>query len=265
MIRACPLFSGSSGNSVFLSDGRTSLLVDAGQCCRTIENALSSIDVLPASLAAVLVTHEHIDHVRGVGVLMRRYHLPVYANEATWAAMRRDPNLGRIDPSLIHILPIGEKTAIGDMVVQSVSTPHDAVDPVGYRIAAAGREISVFTDLGYADEQLLASLCASDLVFFESNYDRDMLFGGPYPWQLKRRIDGEHGHLSNAACAVALQTLLRGGVSRYVLSHLSQENNTPALARAAAVDSLACCGAVDGRDFLLEVAPRFAPGRIWEL
>ena len=179
MIRACPLFSGSSGNSVFLSDGRTSLLVDAGQCCRTIENALSSIDVLPASLAAVLVTHEHIDHVRGVGVLMRRYHLPVYANEATWAAMRRDPNLGRIDPSLIHILPIGEKTAIGDMVVQSVSTPHDAVDPVGYRIAAAGREISVFTDLGYADEQLLASLCASDLVFFESNYDRDMLFGGP--------------------------------------------------------------------------------------
>lgn len=265
MIRACPLFSGSSGNAVYLSDGRTSLLVDAGQCCRTIENALSSIDVLPASLAAILITHEHIDHIRGVGVLMRRYHLPVYANEATWTAMRRDPNIGRIDPELIHILPIGEKTEIGDMCVQSVSTPHDAIDPVGYRVTAGQREVSVFTDLGFADPELLSSITSSDLVFFESNYDREMLFGGPYPWHLKRRIDGLKGHLSNSDCAAALQTLLQGGVARFVLSHLSKENNTPELARASAVDSLSSCGAAHGHDYLLEIAPRYTHGHIWEL
>ncbi len=265
MIRACPLFSGSSGNSVFLSDGRTSLLVDAGQCCRTIEQSLSSIDVMPASLAAVLITHEHIDHIRGVGVLMRRYHLPVYANEATWSAMRRDPNLGRIDPSLIHILPIGEKTLIGDLCVQSVSTPHDAVDPVGYRIGFGNREISVFTDLGYVDPALVESISSSDLVFFESNYDRDMLFGGPYPWHLKKRIDGKNGHLSNTDCSLALQSLLHAGVSRFVLSHLSKENNTPELARTAVVNGLSSAGAIDGSDYLLEVAPRFTPGKVWEL
>lgn len=265
MIRACPLFSGSSGNSVYVSDGRTSVLVDAGHCGRTIENALAAIDVLPASLAAILVTHEHIDHVRGIGVMMRRYHLPVYANEATWRAMHRSPALGRFDPALAHILPVGEKTEIGDLCVQSVSTPHDAVDPVGYRIASGNRNISVFTDLGHASPALTALLGDSDLLFFESNYDDDMLYNGPYPWHLKRRIGGSNGHLSNSDCAVALQSLLRGGVKRFVLSHLSQENNTPVLARSAAVAGLQSCGAVEGTDYLLEIAPRYTPGKIWEL
>lgn len=265
MIRACPLFSGSSGNAVFLSDGRTSLLVDAGQCCRTIENALSSIDVLPASLAAILITHEHIDHIRGVGVLMCRYHLPAYANEATWAAMRRDPNIGRIDPALIHILPTGIETAIGDMSVQSVSTPHDAVDPVGYRIKSGQREIAVFTDLGYVDPTLISSISNADLVFFESNYDREMLFGGSYPWHLKRRIDGARGHLSNVDSANALYALLQAGVTRFVLSHLSQENNTPDLARNTVHEALAQTGAIDGQDFVLSVAPRHRPGDIFTL
>jgi len=264
MIRACPLFSGSSGNSVYLSDGRTSVLVDAGQCCRTIEQSLAAIDVLPASLAAVLVTHEHIDHVRGVGVLMRRYHLPVYANASTWAAMRRDPSLGRIDPDLVHILPVGETAVIGDLCVQSISTPQDAVDPVGYRVQGGGRKVAGFTDLGHAEPGLLEWISDSDLAFFESNYDRDMLFGGPYPWPLKKRIDGKNGHLSNLDCATALQSLLRGGVTRFVLSHLSKENNTPELARAAVVEGLSECSAVDGSDYLLEVAPRFTPGRVWE-
>jgi phosphoribosyl 1,2-cyclic phosphodiesterase len=265
MIRACPLFSGSSGNSVYISDGRTSVLVDAGHCGRTIENALDAIDVLPASLAAILVTHEHIDHVRGIGVMMRRYHLPVYANEETWRAMRSSPALGRFDPALARILPVGEKTAIGDMCVQSVSTPHDAVNPVGYRIVYGNRNVSVFTDLGHASPALTTLLGDSDLLFFESNYDHDMLYNGPYPWHLKRRIGGGNGHLSNSDCAVALQSLLRSGVTRFVLSHLSQENNTPSLARAAAVAGLESCGAAEGNDYLLDIAPRYTPGKIWEL
>ncbi len=265
MIRACPLFSGSSGNSIYVSDGGTSVLVDAGHCGRTIENALAAIDVMPASLAAILVTHEHIDHVRGVGVMMRRYNLPVYVNEETWRAMCLSRGLGRIDTDLVHLYPSGANFRIGGLEVQSVTVPHDAADPVGYRISVAGRHVSIFTDLGHMTPDLTTVLAGSDLVFFESNYDSDMLYQGSYPWPLKRRIDGRHGHLSNADCAAVLPDLLRGGVKRFVLSHLSKENNTPALARASAVAALASCGAVEGSDYLLEVAPRYAPGRIWEL
>ncbi|HAL74903.1 MAG TPA: MBL fold metallo-hydrolase, partial [Clostridiales bacterium] len=172
-VKTCALRSGSSGNSILVSDGSTRLLVDAGVCARTIEQSLQEIGESSAAINGILVTHEHSDHIAGVGVMMRRYKIPVYANKATWQAMH--PTLGKIDESLIHILETGRKTVVGNLALTSFSTPHDAVDSVGYRIATAQGDISVFTDVGSLQDHLLEAVAGSRIVYIEANYDHAML------------------------------------------------------------------------------------------
>lgn len=262
-VKTCALRSGSSGNSILISDGSTRLLVDAGVCARTIEQSLSEIGESAASIDGILVTHEHSDHIAGVGVMMRRYKIPVYANKATWQAMR--PALGKIDDNLIHIIETGRQTEVGNLALTAFSTPHDAVESVGYRIATTQGDISVFTDVGSLQDHLLEAVAGSRIVYIEANYDHAMLMGGIYPAMLKHRIAGQFGHLSNDDCAAAVCRLLDAGTSHFVLSHISKDNNYPELALQTVSNSLMAAGALPGRDLLVEIAHRYAVSKLVSL
>ena len=262
MLRICPLFSGSSGNSTYIRSAESTLLIDAGVSGKRIQAAMSLIGSDCAEIDAVLLTHEHIDHMAGIGVIIRRYRLPLYLSRITWEAIQDLP-IGDIPEGSLHLFAPGDSFCIGDVSVKTFSVPHDAADSVGFRISGSASSVSFFTDIGEMKSEVLSEVAGSNAVFIESNYDREMLFGGPYPWPLKRRIDGNRGHLSNADCAKTAKALLGTGTQYFVLSHLSAENNTPAIAYETTAGHLASEGAVQGKDYKLQVAPRFSPGEPW--
>lgn len=255
-VKTCALRSGSSGNSIFIGSGETRILVDAGVCCRTIEESLAEIGEEAAKLSGILVTHEHTDHIAGIGVIMRRYHVPVYANKATWHAMRT--TIGKIDEKLIRVLDTSREIVIGDLAVTSFTTPHDAVASVGYRIETAQGAVSVFTDIGSLQEELLQSVAGCRIVYIEANYDHNMLMAGGYPAVLKQRIVSSYGHLSNDDCATAVCRLLESGTGEFVLSHISKDNNYPELAQMTVNSRLQSIGAKLGQDLRIGVAQRYA-------
>ena len=225
----CPLYSGSSGNCAFVQYGRTRILIDAGKPGKTLEEALRDIGVAPDTLDALLITHEHSDHISGAGILCRRYHLPVYATADTWLAM--DGKVGRIPPGLRVTFDKAQDFYIGDIGVVPFPIPHDAADPVGYHLYGGGVSLSIATDLGHMTKRVFEAIHDSNLILLESNHDPDMLMSNDhYSMALKRRILGNHGHLSNAAAAETVLQLVDAGVHDIVLGHLSGENNTPELA-----------------------------------
>ncbi len=260
----CPLFSGSSGNALFCQCGSTRLLIDAGKTGKCIGDALAGIGVDPASLDGILITHEHSDHILGAGVLARRYHLPLYATQETWRAMTG--KIGKISGELIRTVQAGKDFFLGDLGVQPFSIPHDAADPVGYRLWGGNISISTATDLGCFPENVYAAIRGSTLVLLESNHDPDLLRANPtYSAALKSRILGDHGHLSNEACASALLRLIAGGTAHVILGHLSGENNTPTLARRVSETALLREGIRPGNDVQLRVALRDETGDVYTL
>jgi len=228
----CPIFSGSSGNAVYVACGETRLLVDAGVSGRRIAGELSQIGASPAALSGILVTHEHADHVAGVGVLSRRYDLPVYAAERAWRAMRG--RIGEISARNERLFEPGVNFYIGAVEVMPFRTPHDAADPVGFVFEAEGIRIGVATDLGYMPPNAAMHLRGCDVLMIESNHDLDMLRDGPYPWSVKQRVMSRVGHLSNNAAAEFLEKGYDGGAAYVILAHLSESNNLPELARVSA-------------------------------
>ena len=230
----CSLYSGSSGNCLYVAHGRTRLLVDAGLSGKKIEQGLVSADVLPTELDGILITHEHRDHIHGAGVLSRRYHLPIYANAATWEAMA--PELGKIDGDNVRFFVTGVPFDIGDLQIDSFPISHDAAEPVGFAIDSGNHSLGIATDTGVMTDTILGSLKGRELVVLESNHDAAMLETGPYPYPLKRRIAGEHGHLSNDTAGDTAVTLAESGVKQIVLAHLSHENNLPILAYQTSKD-----------------------------
>ncbi len=254
-VKTCALRSGSSGNAIFVGNQKTRLLIDAGVCCRTIEQSLREIGESAANLNGILVTHEHTDHIAGVGVLMRRYRIPLYVNQGTWLAMRS--TIGPVDEDLVRPISAGQPTDIGDLAITSFATPHDAADSVGYRIETNAGAVAVFTDIGELQEGLLQAVFGCKAVYIEANYDQGMLMAGSYPAMLKRRISGRFGHLSNDDCALAVCRLLEHGTNRFVLSHISKDNNFPELAQLTVNSKLHETGARPGQDFCLGIAQRF--------
>ncbi len=227
-MRFCPLYSGSSGNLSFVEAGGVRLLIDCGFPASRAAAALRERGVAPETVNGILVTHDHSDHARGVGVFSRKFHVPVYANEATFRAM--DGQVGKLDPSLTRVFETGRDFYIGGVNVLPVPIPHDAAEPVCFIFTDVDAKLSVITDAGHFDERMRMAASGSDLVLLESNHDIDMLKAGGYPYPLKRRILGETGHLSNDACGKALVELYLMGVRRAVLGHLSGENNMESLA-----------------------------------
>ena len=251
----CSLNSGSNGNVSFVSAGGTRLLIDAGLPGRSITGMLDQIGVLPETLSGILVTHEHLDHDKGVGVLSRKYRIPVYANEGTWQAMYR--TVGEVQPHLRRVFESGTDFFVGDIGVMPIPISHDTVDPVAFRLYAGNRSVAVATDMGRVTKQVLRHLSGTDLILLESNHDPQMLeHNARYPEALKRRILGTRGHLSNLSCAQTLLALHETGVRQALLGHLSQDNNTPELAMQTVRDELNRQGVRPDQDIRLEMAWR---------
>lgn len=254
MIKFCSLYSGSSGNSIFIGCGKTKILIDAGLSGKKIKNALFSIDEDPSELCAILVTHEHIDHIRGVGVISREFNIPVYLNEGTLGALKERPDY--IKTGNIRVFSTGIDFDIGDIRVSSFRTPHDACESVGFNLYAGNRKITIATDIGCVSRSLLEMFYGSDLLFIEANHDVDMLKAGPYPWSLKMRILGDGGHLSNDAAGKVVAHLAERGTGKFILGHLSAKNNFPELAYMTVSGMLAEKGIRAGSDVLLATASR---------
>jgi len=263
-MRFCPLFSGSSGNALYVEYGETRLLIDAGKNCKTITEAMRDIGADPADLTAILITHEHSDHISGVDVLSRRYHLPVYATRGTWREMAKKTE--KLDPASRIEIDRESDFYVGGLCVQPFSIPHDAADPVGYRLFGGGISISTATDIGHMTNRILDTIAGSDLILLESNHDPEMVRRNEhYAGWLKRRILGTRGHLSNEDCAEALVRLVDRGTRNVLLGHLSGENNTPSLARHVSEDRITREGIELGRDLYLDVALRDTVGDVYTL
>ena len=263
-IKFCPLFSGSSGNSTFISYGGTRLLVDAGRSGTQIEEALRLIGEDPASLDGILVTHEHQDHIKGVGILSRRFHIPIYATPATWQAM--PASIGKIAPDMKREFTIGEDFYLGAMGIDTFPVPHDAADPCGFRLWGGRGSVAVATDLGYLPLRVMGALEGSSLMLMESNYDPDMLRNNEhYRYVLKQRISSRKGHLSNADCAEGMLALFEKGTKHFILGHLSGENNTPELASQTTRVRFELEGINPGEDVFLSMAHRDRVGEVYTL
>ena len=257
MLTYTTLASGSSGNCALVSCGATHLLVDAGISARRITTALKSLGVDPASLSGVLVTHEHSDHISGLTTLTKQLKLPVYATAPTLRQLcYRIPFLD----GLCREFDPGDGFPVGELWVGSFPTSHDAACSVGYTLTGEGCKAAVATDLGRLTPAVLQAVQGCDLLVCEANHDEDWVKSGPYPYSLKRRILGDHGHLSNEAGAALACTAVRAGARTVILAHLSAENNTPARARNAVALALSAMGADPDRDLRLSVAPRAEPG-----
>jgi phosphoribosyl 1,2-cyclic phosphodiesterase len=254
MARFCPLFSGSSGNSYYIGTASSGILVDAGRSAKQLTEMMRRCELEMDCVKAIFVTHEHSDHVSGLRVLASRHHIPVYASGGTLTALERMNSLNDKFPYGV-IDECGMECA--GMYIKPFHTSHDSAESIGYLIDTPdGRRVGVSTDLGYMSQEVRAALCGTDLLVLESNHDVGMLNNGPYPYPLKKRILSQTGHLSNEACARELCGFVEKGTTRFVLAHLSAENNTPELAYQTSLCSMRMAGMKEGTDFELYVAPR---------
>lgn len=262
MLKLCTLASGSNGNSAYVSDGKTHLLIDAGISARAITRSLAELDITPDEIDAILITHEHSDHIKGLEVLEKKHPIPIYAAETTAQAIAEytpalDERICRID--------ISRPMQIGDIHITSFRTPHDTEFSVGYKLTAGERSIVFATDLGHVPIDVCSIMCGADLVLLEANYDEKALQAGPYPYYLKKRIASDNGHLSNSDCAKCAAMAAQNGVKYLVLGHLSAENNSPRTAYDTVHRALMDAGFIPGVDIMLQVAPRGVRGNVYVL
>lgn len=228
-MRFSVLASGSTGNSVLVETDQTKVLIDAGLSGKQVEAQLKEVGVDPRSLDAILVTHEHADHIKGVGVLARRYKLPVYTHEKTWGQL--DTLIGEVPEEQKFLFDEGEVRHFADLTIESFGISHDAAFPMGFCFYEGEKKLTLATDTGYVSQRMKEKITGSQAYIFESNHDVEMLRMGHYPWNIKRRILSDVGHLSNEDAAMALSDILQGTGERVYLSHLSQDNNMTELAR----------------------------------
>lgn len=223
------LASGSSGNAIYVATEKQRLLIDAGLSGKKVDELLRKVGCNPKDLNGILVTHEHSDHIKGVGILARKYDLPVYANANTWKAMEKD--LGALTTEQKFHFEREEVKTFGDLEVESFGVSHDAVEPMFYVFHHQGKKLVLATDMGYVSERIKGTIKAADVFIFEANHDLNMLRMGRYPWNVKRRILSDVGHVSNEDAAYALADVITDNTSRIYLAHLSQDNNLKDLAR----------------------------------
>ncbi len=256
-MRLCSLYSGSSGNCIYIGSDHTNILIDVGVSTKKVVEALQKIDVKPEEIDAILITHEHSDHIGGLGVFLRKYGVPVYGTSKTIEEIFNYKGLGKVDFSLFHGISPEVSFPVHELYVKAISTWHDAVDPVCYTITNEDKKISVATDMGDFDEHIVHSLSGCDAMLIEANHDVKMLEVGPYPYVLKQRILSKYGHLSNESGGRLIRELLNDHIKGIYLGHLSKENNYPDLAYEAVKNELyGNPFSQDIRDFNLMVANR---------
>lgn len=263
MIKFCTLFSSSSGNSTFVSNGKSNILVDAGGSCKSVCEKLTQIGEDIFSVKAILLTHEHIDHIKALKVLTKKYNIPIYANEKVLSFLAEKDLVS--EKATLNEIDLDKDFVIEDFNIKAFRTSHDSLKSNGFVIETENgkkSKLGVATDLGVFSETVENSLKGCDGVVLESNYDKSMLACGKYPYSLKRRIMSETGHLSNEDCATSAKTLLKNGTRHFVLAHLSRENNLPVLASQTTKTALFEVGAREESDFTLNLAHHDRPSNI---
>lgn len=249
--------SGSNGNCTYVGSDSTNILIDVGVSKKRIKEGLEGIDVDFKDINGILITHEHSDHIKSIGVIARAYSIPIYSTSDTLNEIRNCRSLGDFDEGLLNPVKPDERFAIGDIDIVPHSIWHDAVDPVCYSLFNRDKKISVATDIGNYDDYLVNCLKDSDALLIESNHDLRMLQVGPYPYELKRRVMSDRGHLSNEASGRLIKSLLNEHIKAIFLGHLSKENNYPELAYETVKVELGDNPFTnDVRDFNLQVASR---------
>lgn len=243
-MRFSVLASGSSGNAIYVENDEHSFLVDAGLSGRKMEELFASVNRSMKNLSGILVTHEHSDHIKGLGVLARKYNVPVYANAKTWMAMEN--LVGNIPLEQRFHFDMETVKTFGSIDIQSFGVSHDAADPMFYVFHENGRKLVLITDTGYVSDRMKGHIKGADTFVFESNHDVGMLQMGRYPWSVKRRILSDVGHVSNEDAAVAMSEVVEQKPTRIYLSHLSKDNNMKDLARMSVTQTLESCGIITG-------------------
>lgn len=255
MLKLSTLASGSTGNSIYIGNKNTNILIDCGISGIKLQNALKSIGVQPQYIDAVFITHEHTDHINGVGVFSRRFNIPIYATEKTWYIMQN--KIGSILPNNKIIIYPNEKIIINDLYLNAFSVPHDAVDPVCYNIFYNNIKISLLSDLGHVNDNILEKIQGCSALIIESNYNAHMLLNGSYPEQLKKRVIGQYGHISNETCASIICYTISEKLKDVILFHISKENNTKKLALSTVTNILKSNGILVQKDLNLHIANEY--------
>lgn len=235
MFQFCSLYSGSSGNCSFVQTDTTKILIDVGESTKKIVEALYSINIEPSSINAIIITHEHSDHVKGLGTFSKKFNIPVFANRETWDAMPKQKQ--KLEENNIKYFTFKSFT-VGDIKINPFSIPHDAANPCGFNLYSKNKKISIATDIGHMSQHVIDSLTDSSFLLLESNYEPEILKCSSYPYLLKERIKGPNGHLSNTDAGRTISFLVNHGLNNVMLGHLSKENNFPELAYKTVVEEL---------------------------
>lgn len=261
MLNFCSLYSGSSGNSLFVETENTKILIDAGMSCKKIEEALHSIEVEPSSINAILVTHEHSDHIKGISTISKKFDIPVFATKETFDAMPTQTE--KLSQKNINFFNPLEKFNIDDLEILPFSIPHDAANPCGFNISKDNKhQISIATDIGHMTKDIIKHLEGSEFILLESNYDTEVLKCCSYPFKLKSRIASDIGHLSNTMAGKTISYLSKNSkLNTAMLGHLSKESNFPELAYQTVIDELISSCAGDS-NIKLSVANRDCPSKL---
>lgn len=257
------LASGSTGNAIYVQTPKRRFLIDAGLSGKKVEQLFTAANLSLDTLDGIIVSHEHSDHIKGVGILARRYGMPIYANEKTWDAMT--PMIGAVPPEQKFIFEKEKQLSFADMDIESFTVSHDAADPMFFSFMHEGKKLTILTDTGYVSDRMLGAAEESDVLIFESNHDVGMLRMGRYPWNVKRRILGDEGHVSNEDAGMALAALVRKKKADVYLAHLSKDNNMKDLARMTVQQTLELEGVGAGQDFRLFDTDPQAPTPLKEL
>ncbi len=256
-MRLCAIASGSSGNCTYVGSDNTHLLVDVGLSGKKIREGLNGLGLDISDISGIFITHEHIDHIKGLGVLARKYGIPIYGTKGTLLASGRDGRIGNVDSELFRFIEPDKPIEINDIKINPFHISHDAADPLGYRFLSAGKRVAVATDIGCYDDYTISSLFGMDALLLEANHDVRMLQTGPYPYYLQQRILGEKGHLSNENSGKLLSAVAGNNLKGVFLGHLSAENNYPELAYEAVRLELKLSDTdFTGEEFPIQVAKR---------
>ena len=261
-MKFCSLSSGSSGNCQYIEYKDTKIIIDAGLSGKKIEENLEKIGVKASDIDAVFVTHEHIDHIKSVGVLSRRHNLKVFSNMMTLDGML--PTVKKLDPKNTFIFENRKSFTFKDLEIMPISTFHDCASGCGF-VIKGNKKISLLTDTGWVNQDAMEKMDGSELFYLESNHDVDMLVHGSYPYPTKQRILSTKGHLSNENAAEVLSMILKKKQEQVLLGHLSTDNNLPDLALKTINDTLASENKIENTDYKIDVAPRFVPSEVFEL
>lgn len=265
-MRLCSIASGSSGNCIYVGSDTTHLLVDIGISGKRTAEGLGKLGVKAEELDGIFITHEHSDHISGLGVMVRKYGIPVYGTHGTLEAIKHTASLGKIDHSLFQEIETDTKITVKDLTLNPMRTSHDAAEPVAYRISHGKKKVGIITDLGCYNDYTVECLKGMNALLIEANHDVNMLQVGPYPYHLKKRILGERGHLSNELSGKLLSKLLNDNMQAIVLGHLSKENNLPELAyETVRVEITMADNEYKASDFPMWVAKRSELSEIIEI